>query len=201
MGEFDAAEAEKKLRRYWKRGWSDARIAVELGRGRTWVRNFRNGLGLAPVGVLLKVTDERLRELHGRGLTDVEISKAAKVTTSTVESRRRSLGLAPNGVASGRPSGPAHFTEEHFRELHGEGLVDGDMAYQLGVSKDTVQCWRKRYGLAPNMRKTLEQVETAARDELLSRAARMAFALAPEDARILKMLEPILAAEMRAVAA
>ncbi|WP_353472341.1 helix-turn-helix domain-containing protein [Salipiger sp. H15] len=192
---------KRKLRKHWRAGLSDGAIAGKLGCGRSLVRKLRLELALPAVATAQRFDDAQLQSLHAEGRSDADLAHALGVALSTIARRRRALGLAANLTEGsvGRPKGPIAFSEDELRAKHSEGLKDAEIAACLNVSAYTVQRWRLRFGLALNARAemTLEDGGDDPRTCMLREAARRAFAMTPADPRVLTMLEPFVAEEMR----
>ncbi|WP_143015320.1 helix-turn-helix domain-containing protein [Alloyangia pacifica] len=193
---LDAAVAE-----LWSAGIPDVRIADRLKCGRSTVARTRARLGLATLPRKKSIDDAELRRLHGAGQSDAEMAKALGVARGTVADRRAYLGLVRNRATDGALRiGPQAFTEAQLRAAHAEGLSDKEIAERFDVSTKTIGNWRRKYGLDVHSDELTAEdavsAEEVARDAMLRRAARCAFALAPEDQRLLPMLEPYVAEEM-----
>lgn len=205
---------ERTLTALWREGLTDQRIAERLGCARSTVFRIRTKLGLArvPRTSTSKVDDRELRRLHAAGKTDAQMAEVFGVKLSTIRPRRAKLGLVRNRAVDGaRRPGPQAFTEAELRAAHSEGLTDQELSERLNATTTVVGHWRREYGL-PVIRALpeVEISEPAAPEEMapetpqramLRRAARCAFALTPQDPRLLPMLEPLVAEEMRRVGA
>ncbi|WP_353474804.1 hypothetical protein PVT71_14640 [Salipiger sp. H15] len=207
---------ERRVAEFWGEGLADGKIAARLGCSTSTVVRVRNKLGLARIlGRKSKVDDAELRKLHAEGKTDAQMAALFGVMPKTFKARRAALGLVRNRPADGkRRPGPQAFTEAELREAHAEGLTDHELAARFKVDVSTTKRWRSEFGLPLNSAAPVVEVaevedapvvaevaaETAQR-AMLRRAARCAFALAPQDPRLLPMLEPLVAEEMRRAAA
>jgi len=96
------------------------------------------------------VSNDTILELYSEGLSDYEIADRLDSSASTIQCRRSlELGLDPNGTG-GRPGGNVSFDETEFERLHDDGLSDGEIAGELGVSTRAVARYRETQSLDAN---------------------------------------------------
>lgn len=86
----------------------------------------------------------QVRELHAKGLNDSEIATKMGLSVPWVNRIRRSLGLPGNHKPH---RGPTKWDPAKACALHSKGLNDRQVAEKLGISRESVQKWRRVQGL------------------------------------------------------
>lgn len=129
--------------------------------------------------------------MAGRGLSVHVVAEAVGLSESRVQRMLRDVGMQ-------RPRGhQAIASEAEVRACHALGMTDALAAEKLGCAKTTFANHRRRLGLAAHQLPRTEQQRPA---DVVLRCARSAFAIPPRKARVLRVIEPAVAAEMAAAA-
>jgi DNA-binding CsgD family transcriptional regulator len=130
---------DEELIRLYSEGLSDGEIAKALNVSRSSVRRRRVKLGLQPLIVKRKVTDEKLKLLRElwNSHTEAELAKMLGVHQSTVAVWAKKLGLKKHLKAD----------PELIRRLLLEGLTYRQIASRLNVSLNTVKYHCLKAGL------------------------------------------------------
>lgn len=124
-------------------------MAQALSISKSTVMRAKHTLGI--VGrIRRKVDRAEVERLHALGWTDVRIAVELNVDPSAVGKARAQLGLGVN--RQGKVVAPSEraVRREKLRELHAEGLTDGQIAERLGISRTAAQQTRARLKLPVN---------------------------------------------------
>ncbi len=98
-----------------------------------------------------RIDAERARALWREGMSDGAIARELGVSSPAIQQWRTREGLAAR--YPGTTKGFWSFSEEDARELHAEGLSDGEIARRLGVHRKTISRWRYSRKLPCNFEK------------------------------------------------
>jgi len=133
---------------------NDREIAEELGVNKATVRYHRRKLGLNAQGHKAPFTNQQLIALHnkGKGMNDIEIAEELGVSPSTVGNHRRRLGLKTIKKLGLKPLEVKYnylFTDQQLITLYEKGMIDREIAEELGVNTSTVAARRRKLGLKP----------------------------------------------------
>jgi len=139
---------DEELIRLYSEGLSDGEIAKALNVSRSSVRRRRVKLGLQPLIVKRKVTDEKLKLLRElwNSHSQTELAKILGVDRCTVISWAKKLGLPPRQAMK--------MTDDKLkllRELWGSH-TEAELAKMLGVHQSTVAVWAKKLGLKKHLK-------------------------------------------------
>ncbi len=91
----------------------------------------------------VKVIRAQMRALYDRGLCDAEIALEVGRSKAAVYHWRHRESLPPNGSRDGGSAERAQQLRTKMRQLYDKGLVDQQIAQQLGCAVRTVQSWRR----------------------------------------------------------
>ena len=164
-----------QAKKLYKNGYSDVRIAKELGVPLYAVSKWRKQEALSS-NHSVHLSERKLIELHALGYSDSQIAAKLGCSSQTVLRRRRKYGLPANSSHQNSRNTIRHSAQpksgrkqkinsDQAHSLYNEGLSDTKMALALGVSTGTVRNWRYRENLVSNanryrqlesQRKTLE---------------------------------------------
>ncbi|RAK24093.1 hypothetical protein ATI53_1001200 [Salipiger aestuarii] len=204
-----AAKRAAHIMRLSRKGLSIAAIAAEVGCQRATINRARAKAGFKADRTGPRVaSDDQIRACVARGVLDKVGAAELGMSTCYYAKRRRGLGLAANGQPGQRPA----VSDDDIRDCHRRGLTDVQAAAALGYSTAHFAFRRNRLQLAAN--KLRRAAPTPGHDRLkvavpsaprldvceaalVAGAVRRAFDLNPKRAEVLRLLEPLVAREMR----
>lgn len=137
--------SEADIRRLHASGYTDARMAEQLGVSKSCVSYWRRMFGLPRNR---RFPDREMFRLYSLGYNDRQIAEELGVAPNCVWDRRKRLGLAANRYV--KRHGARSFTDEAMLELYFRGYSDRLISEALGVGKDGVRDRRRRLELPPH---------------------------------------------------